>query len=95
MRDVLIDSEFGLLEVEWYQGIPLLHAHVKKWSHTAFKKEILPLWVKALAELKEQGCDAVLAVIPATETKIAKFHALFGMHEAVNDGEYIISRRWL
>ena len=95
MRDIVINEDFGRLEIEWFQGIPLLHATVNKWSHNVFKKEILPKWLEVLDWLREQECHVVLAVIPASETKIAKFHTLFGMHEAENNGEYIISRRWL
>lgn len=95
MREILIEHEVGCLSVQWYEGIPLLHLRIDKWSHNIFKNIILPLWAQALEQLKERGAHVVLAVIPSHEKKIAKFHSLLGMHEAANNGEYIVSRRWL
>jgi hypothetical protein len=94
-KEVLVDHEVGCLSVQWYEDIPVLHLQIHKWSHNIFKKIILPLWAQALEELKERGAYVVLAIIPSHEKKIAKFHALLGMHEATDDGEYIVSRRWL
>ncbi len=95
MREVLVDDDKMKLEVEFFHSIPLLHLKVKKWSHTLLKNYFFQKWGGVQRELKDRGCKVVLAVIPAEEKKIAKFHAIMGMHEAVNDGEYIVSRRWL
>lgn len=94
-REVLIDNEYGKLSMELFQGIPLLHLKIHKWSHNIFKKIILPLWIDVLNELKARGHTVVLAVIPEEDVFIAKFHSLMGMHEANRGEGYIISRRWL
>lgn len=94
-KEILVDNEYGKLELELYMGIPLLHLQIRKWSHTIFKNVILPLWAQVLTDLKERGHNVVLAVIPENEVKIAKFHSLLGMHEADRGHGHIVSRRWL
>lgn len=95
MRELLIEDEYMKLEVEWLEDIPTLHLSVYKWSHTLLKTYFFPRWIEVQDYLRSCGAEVVLAVIPAEEKKIAKFHAIMGMHEAVNDGVYIVSRRWL
>ena len=95
MRELLVDDDKMKLEVEMHEGVPLLHLEVKQWSHTLLKNYFFPKWIEVQNNLRDRGCHVVLAVIPASEKKIAKFHAIMGMHEAINDGEYIVSRRWL
>ena len=93
--EVLIDNENGKLSVEWHYGVPLLHLEVYKWSHTLLKTYFLPMWTIVLEYLKSEGAPSVCAVIKSDDYKIAKFHKIMGMHEAYNDGEMIINRRWL
>lgn len=95
MRETLVDDEYMLLEVEWLETIPTLHLSVHKWSHTLLKNYFFPKWLEVQDYLRSCGSHVVLAVIPASEKKIAKFHAIMGMHEAVNNGVHIVSRRWL
>lgn len=95
MREVLIEDGNMKLEVEWLEDIPLLHLEIYKWSHTLLKSYFFPKWLEVQDYLHSCGAHVVLAVIPASEKKIAKFHAIMGMHEAVNNGVHIISRRWL
>lgn len=29
-REVVVDNEYGVLSIEWFQGIPLLHLTIHK-----------------------------------------------------------------
>ncbi len=95
MKETLINDEYVLLEVELFHSIPLLHLVVKKWSHTILKNYFFPKWIEVQSILKKRGHKLVLAVVQSSNKKAAKFHAIMGMHEAINDGDYIISRRYL
>lgn len=95
MREVLVDDDKMKLELELWDGIPLLHLEVRKWSHTLLKNYFYPAWGRVQDELRSRGYHVVMAVAPEHEKKILKFHRIMGMHEAVNDGVYSVSRRWL
>lgn len=95
MREILIEDENMKLEVEWLENIPLLHLAIYKWSHTLLKNYFFPKWIEVQNHLRSRGAKVLLAIIPSEEIKIAKFHAIMGMHEAYNDGAYVVSRRWL
>jgi len=94
-REIVVDNEYGKLELEFYQGIPLLHLDIYQWSHNILKTKLLPIWCSFLREMKDGGHNVVLAVIPITAAKKQKLCYLFGMHEANRDNEHIIVRRWL
>jgi len=93
--EILVDNEYIKLEVEFHDGVPLLHLKVHKWSHNILKKILFPLWHQVLANLKGRGHDVVLAIYREDQPKIGKFHAIMGMHEADRVKGFVISRRWL
>lgn len=95
MMEILVDDDKMLLKVEWYQGIPILHLEVRKWSHNLLKKYFFPQWIKIQDYLKGRGANVVLALVPSGEEKIIKFHSIMGMHTAVEQDGYVVSRRWL
>jgi hypothetical protein len=68
---------------------------VRKWSHNLLKKYFFPQWIKVQDYLRDCGAHVVLAVVPSEEEKIIKFHAIMGMHTAVEQDGFVVSRRWL
>ena len=93
--ETLRENEYGCLKADFKWGNPMLHLKINKWSHTIFKKEILPMWVDVLKELKEQGHKGVYAMVKEEDEKIIKFHQLMGMHIVGVENGYVLTGRAL
>ena len=95
MMTVLRQNEYGCLRADFTHGNPILHLRIDKWSHTIFKKIVLPMWTSVLEELRIAGHKGVYALIPETETKIIKFHEIMGMHIVGTENGYVLTGRAL
>lgn len=95
MRTTLIDDENMKLDLEVYEGIPVPHVEIKRWSHILLKNYFYPKWGELLERLKEQGYTFVLGMLHTSDVKKIKFLNLMGMYEEADNGEYVVLRRWL
>lgn len=73
-------------------GYPFLHFTTTKWSHNIYK-DFLLRWTLFLSEMKGMKYENVYAAIPKDDSRLLKFHSMFGMLPVYIDEEKIITRR--
>lgn len=77
MKHTLLKNEFGHLEMELWNGEPLLHLTLKKWSKSLYLM-YKDIWRVLLSSFKEEGYYRVLIAIPSSDKKLIKFEKMFG-----------------
>lgn len=73
----LIDNEYGHLKYEWWEGYPLFHLELYKWSKSLYKS-YLQVFDYVLAKFKDNGVTQVFVAIPDNDQKLLKFEKMFG-----------------
>lgn len=92
MRKTLLDCEYGHLEMEYWDGEPLIHLTLNKWSKEKYKK-YKTLWQVFLNQFRELGYKRVLVAIPDNDPKLEKFEKMFGFTEIKREKGVLIMER--
>lgn len=77
---VVLETDWGVMEVEYHSGLPFIHCTILSFSKEKFK-DARALWRVVLDMFKEAGHPFVYSLIPADDPMINKFNRLFGMEE--------------
>lgn len=78
----VVETDFGVLEVEYKDGLPFIHCTILSFSKEKFK-DMRAIWREVLDMFHDAGHPFVYSLLPLGDPMIKKFNSIFGMDELV------------